>query len=306
MNSSSSWIPKQRKDLTSDSLVVIDKVLSKIPQLPVSVTRIIDITSDADVSVQDLADVTMTDPVLSSKILQQVNSAYYGLTRRIDNLRVAVVLLGFNAIRNFAIQNKFLSMLDFSDGESIYDRDELWTHSYQVSITAEKLIENNDPHEIGTVLTMGLLHDIGKFALYSIGMMMREKGLTSPVFDKIDESTPLLSLEERLFGVNHAIIGGMLARKWNLSERIQYALEYHHYPSYWDIKCINEKYARDIALISISDCIVNRFNESNKNLKLPGNDYFEILHIHTSFDTLLTNNLRKRLNYARSFIKELK
>jgi len=305
MELSRSWTPKQRNDLNSKSLSIINKVLNNIPQLPVSVTRIIDMTSDVNVSVQDLADVTMTDPVLSSKILQQVNSAYYGITRKIDNLRVAVVLLGFNAIRNFAIQNKFLSMLDFDNNNGIYDRNELWAHSYQVSITAEKLLKDRNPHEVGTVLTMGLLHDIGKFALYSIGMLMREKGLTTPLFDNIDETTPLLALEERLFGVNHGIIGGMLAQKWNLSERIQYALEYHHHPSYWNITSINEKYTKDIALISISDFIVNKINKSNKNLKLPDKEYFQVLNINVLIDSLITENLKKRLILAREFIKEL-
>ncbi len=161
-----------------------------------------------------------------------INSAYYALNRKIDNIRVAIVFLSFDTIRSIAIQNRFLRELSEVDEVGLYNREDLWIHSYLVSVNAEALTSNEDPLQMGVLVTMGILNDIGKFALYNIGMMMREKGFTSPFLNDISPNTSLLKMEEILFGVNHSIISGMLVCKWNLSERISTVLEYHHYPSF--------------------------------------------------------------------------
>ena len=85
------WLPKSRENLSPEAVRIIRKALDKIPQLPVSVQKIIEMATDMDIGAKELAEVALTDPVLSSKILTMVNSAYYGINRRIDDLRVAIV-----------------------------------------------------------------------------------------------------------------------------------------------------------------------------------------------------------------------
>ena len=107
------WSPQKRENINAETIRIIRKVLNKIPQLPVSVQKIIEMSTNMDIGAKELAEVATTDPVLSSKILTMVNSAYYGLNRKIDKIRVAIVLLGFDAIRSIAIQNRFLQSIKY-------------------------------------------------------------------------------------------------------------------------------------------------------------------------------------------------
>ena len=298
------WLPKSRENLNPETMRIIKKVLDKIPQLPVSVQKIIEMTSNVDIGAKELAEVALTDPVLSSKIISLVNSAYYGLNHRIDDLRVAIVLIGFNAVQNIAIQNRFLQILDSYD-DSLYDREKLWVHSYLVSVCAESFISDDNPQRMGILMTLGILHDIGKFALYEIGKMMKKKGLKLPSLDNISTDTYLLHKEEIFFGVNHAIVGGMLANKWNLSEKICNVIEYHHYPSFFAVNKVPPEYLEDIIVICLADIIVNRFMGEETQLPEPHHTFFDVLGLKPPIENLLTDKLISKLSKAREFVQSL-
>jgi len=298
------WTYKKREDLSAETTRVISKVLNKISQLPVSVQKIIEMTTDMDIGARELAEVALTDPVLSSKILTLVNSAYYSLNRRIDDMRVAIVLTGFNAVKNIVIQSRFLEVFHAADDE-LYDRKKIWFHSYLVSVCAETFTSDDNPKRIGILMTQGVLHDIGKFALYDIGKRMMGKGIILPSLDNISPDTPFLKREELLFGVNHAIISGMLANKWNLSERICTVLECHHYPSFFNINDVPSEYLEDITVICLADLIVNRFMGENTQLPEPSRACFDVLGLKPPIENLLTDELKLKLSKAREFVQSL-
>ena len=155
-------------------------------------------------------------------------------------------------------------------------------------------------------MTHGILHDIGKFALYSIGLMMREKGIHLHNYDDETLQSNTLKREEHLIGVNHAIIGGMLANKWNLSERICSVIECHHQPSFYGITELPENYTEDIAVICIADLVVNQFMGENNQLPIPHNTFFDMLNLQSQISTILTEKLKAKLSKAREFVKSLK
>jgi HD-like signal output (HDOD) protein len=299
------WIPKKRRDLNHATLKIINKVLDRIPPLPVSVKKIIDMASDMDIGAKELAEVALTDPVLSSKILRLVNSAYYSLNHRIDDLKIAIVLIGFNAVQNIAIQGRFMQAFSKSGGE-IYNHENLWIHSYLVSVCTELVFGSDNPRKMGILMTLGILHDIGKFALNGIGEMMREKGYEFSRIDNIDSTNPVLNTEESILGVNHSIIGGMLTNKWNLSDRICTVVEYHHFPSYYGIKEIPAEYLEEISAICISDILVNNFLDSTAKIPTPHRVFFEILGIKPQIDNLLTDELKLKLLRAKEFVCSIK
>jgi HD-like signal output (HDOD) protein len=299
------WFPKTRKNLAPETLRIIREVLDKIPRLPISVRKIIEMAADMDIGAKELAEVALTDPVLSSKILTQVNSAYYSLNRKIDDLRVAIVLIGFNAVRNLAIQDRFLQILGEEDDVSLYDRERLWLHSYLVSVCAESFARSDDPRRSGILMTQGILHDIGKFALYVMGTLMRKKGLKLMYSGSDDTSSNLLKWEERVFGVNHTVIGGMLGAKWNLSERVCSALELHHHPSFFDISDIPPAYLDDVCIISVADSLVNRFLGEPVDIPEPQPEFLEALGRKGPVGSLLTVELKAKLAKAGEFVGSL-
>ena len=299
------WTPLRMGDLSPEDIRRAKILLDRIPELPVSVHQVLKLTADPKTSSQDIAEIVSSDPVLVSNILMMVNSSYYGINRKIDNLRLAIVLLGFNEVRSIAIRSGFSNAVKRIGAQTGYDTSNLWAHSYLVSSCSEWFAGDDDPQRAGMLLTLGLLHDIGKFALYTLGIMMKDRGVRPHSEEAVPPDAHLLEKEEILFGVNHPIIGGMLARKWNLSERICASIEYHHHPSFFGGKDIPSDFTFEIAAACISDLIVNRMENSDIHLKTPHPMFFEQLGIEPQLDRAVNPELADRLERARAFIAEI-
>ena len=145
------WVPLRYADLSQDRLKAIGGVLDTIPALPVSVQEIIQLAADTACGAKEIAEVAASDPVLVSNILMTVNSSYYSLSRKIDNLRLAIVLLGFEEVRNIAIQCgltyafKYLAKIKGFDTRNLKKRSG-WTET-------RSAVPRNPSHgERGTVL----------------------------------------------------------------------------------------------------------------------------------------------------------
>ena len=297
------WSPQNRESLSPRILKKARYVLDRIPQLSLSVQKIIEMARDEKVDSNQLAEVASSDPVLVSKILMMVNSTYYGLTHKVDNLRLAIVLLGFNEVRNIAVQFGIMNALGKSVEGGVYETKKLWRHSYLVSVCAETMSGDDDPKLAGVLMTMGILHDIGKFALNSIAVIMEKKSGKKAGNLEIPDDTPLLAKEENIFGLNHAIIGSMLAEKWNLSKRMCDVIEFHHFPSFFGINDIKSEYIEDISVLCFADLIVNTIRDENKGLHEPHPVFFETLGIEPPLENLITEETRAKLSKAEEVIE---
>ncbi len=298
------WAPRRRKEFSPETLRQIRGVLDQVPELPVSVQRIIRMASDPSIDSRAMAEVVSLDPVLVSNVLMMVNSSYYGLSRKIDNLRLAIVLLGFNEVRSIAVRCGFSRLARNMDGAG-YDTRGLLVHSCLVSACAEALYIGDDPQRAGTLLTLGMLHDIGKFALYAIGVTMRERGMRPPGPGTVSPGAHLLEKEERLFGVNHALVGALLAERWNLSERMITVLEYHHSPSFFGITEIPSEYLEDVAAVCVADLIVNRREDPGRPLKYPHPLFYDILGYDSSLEEEIPPVLLEKLDRTQGLIDRM-
>ncbi len=303
------WTPLRSNDISSEIKDLIGDVIEKIPDMPLSVQQIIEKAANSETDLEELVGLISSDPVLVSSILQVVNSSYYGLSHKTDNLQLAVVLLGFKEVRSIAMKSFFARSLGDGEVYEGYDTRQLWEHSYLVSVCAGEFINEDNPQRRGVFLTLGLLHDIGKFALYHIAFQLKEKGIKPKGIGKdLQETQYLLEKEELLFCVNHNIIGSMLAKKWNLSKRIISVLECHHYPSFFDSNGIPSEYSdfeEEISTICISDLIATQFTENSLHLPEPHPHFFEVLGSKPPLENVITPELLKKLEKAREFVKVL-
>lgn len=295
------WKPLRYEEVPEDVLSNVNDVIDKIPPLPVHVQKILKIVSDIDSDAQEIAKLASSDPVLVSKILTIVNSSYYGLSQRVDDLRLAIVLLGFSEIRKIALQSGFSQALGKGNIYHGYDTRNLWFHSYQVSVCCETLAPG-DKQYAGTLLTMGLLHDIGKFVLYNIAVMMKRMGRQPAAADSLSADMPLMALEEKLFRVNHCITGELLAKKWGLPERIWQVVKYHHYPSYFPDEEIPEDVLKYVAAVSLADLAINEMNDEKTVPIEPPEDYYKMIGFKPPIDNLLDNERREKIKKAGSFL----
>ncbi|MFC1541679.1 HDOD domain-containing protein [Candidatus Latescibacterota bacterium] len=296
------WKPMRTEDVDAGILKQITSMIDLFPDLPAHVHEILRIVSDYESDSKEVERLASSDPVIATKILNAVNSAYYGLAKKTDNIRLAIVLLGYAEIRNIALKCGISRVIGNGGDYKGYSTRTLWKHSYLVSVCAETFESDKDSDRAGILLTLGLLHDIGKFALCNAAIIMRKKNIRIQGTKSVTDCNYVLEREQALFGTNHAIIGAMIAKKWGLSKKICAMLEYHHYPSFFGIDSLPKEFAKDLSVISISDQIVNTL-ESGKNLiPEPPSEFFEILGLKPPLSNLLTDELKDKLEKAKNFL----
>jgi putative nucleotidyltransferase with HDIG domain len=198
--------------------------IDALPTLPSVVARVNDLVEDPSASAGDINEVIAHDMALSSKILKLVNSAFYGFPRRISSITHAVVILGFQTVRNIALSAFVLDAFDSTDLPFGY-RD-FWIHSVGAGVAAN-VVGTRQGLPVGDDAFMcGLLHDIGKLVLHQY---MRED--FRKVMDMVQqEDLTIIDAEGKVLQADHAEVGALLMEHWQLPEKMVAVLRYHHHP----------------------------------------------------------------------------
>ncbi len=213
----------------SELLDEVVGALEKVPPLPRAVHNILRELNNMGSTANSVASIVGTEPVLVASLLRLVNSAAFGLRREILSIEEAVAYLGFSTVKSLVVRLKLGPM--FGGGPTAvkprgYSPEKLWLHSVAVGQSAEllaKRVGGVDPWLAGTI---GLLHDIGKLAINSTFPHQVEK-----LWEGSEGDESFLARERRLFGADHAFIGGFLAAKWELPNDLVEAIRLHHMPA---------------------------------------------------------------------------
>jgi putative nucleotidyltransferase with HDIG domain len=217
------------RDILSDNS--IKKIVSQIeslPSLPTIYTEIIAEMHSDDPSIKKISEIIGRDVSMTAKILQVVNSVFFGLPRKIGNPKQAVMLLGLETIKSLVLSVKIFS--EFSQKKySWFNIDAIFKHSISVSSYAKAIVryEKMDRDLINYSLMAGLLHDLGKLILATNFKDTYQQVLT----ESRNSDHKLWELEQETFGTSHAEIGAYLMGLWNLENPIIEAIAFHHCPA---------------------------------------------------------------------------
>ena len=208
-------------------LAIIQTYISRMPSLPITVSKILQICNDPRTSPADLNQVITLDPVLMGRVMKLINSAYYSLPNQITSLVRAIIMLGINTVKNLALSTAVLGNLSAKKNFQALNIDGFWRHSLCVGVTAKLLAarRKRDPKQLEEYFVAGLLHDIGKIPLNNKLSTEYVEALT--VTDR--EHVPLYTVEERITGVNHCEVGRLIIKNWNLGPVIEDSVYYHHF-----------------------------------------------------------------------------
>jgi HD-like signal output (HDOD) protein len=216
--------PIQREEL----LGLIQGYISRMPSLPITATKILEICNSPDTSPNDLNRVISLDPVLTGRVLKLINSTHYSLPKKVSSLTRAIIILGLNTVKNLAMSTAALQSLDGKESFQALSMDEFWTHSLCAGVTAKSIadIKGIPVREREEYFVAGLLHDVGKIPL--------NKHFSDKYFQALNlaklEQDSLHRAEKKIFGIDHCVVGKMIAENWCLSETIQDSLCHHHNP----------------------------------------------------------------------------
>jgi len=217
------------RDILADESV--KKIVSQIeclPSLPAIYSEIIEEMHSEDPSIKKVGDIISKDLSMTAKILQVVNSVFFGLFRKISSPQEAVVLLGLETIKALVLSVKIFA--EFSQKKfSWFNIDELFSHSISVSTYAKTIVKNEKLGQdlINNSLMAGLLHDLGKLILATNFQKPYKEVVTAA---KGSERN-LWDLEYEAFGTSHAEIGAYLMGLWSLETPIIEAIAFHHCPA---------------------------------------------------------------------------
>ena len=146
----------------------LEKTLSEIDSLPpISDVfhKILELTGSDDVSWDELVHCISLYPAIAAKVLQTINSAYFGVSDRVSSLKVAVGPLGNINIRDIAIMCATSEVLGRSIPGYGIMAEEFWFHSVTAAFASRQISEKIGGEDHDLAFSAGLLHDIGKQAM---------------------------------------------------------------------------------------------------------------------------------------------
>jgi len=203
--------------------------IQNLPTPPIVFHQIQKVINDPDCSAAKIAAILAEDPAMSVKVLKLTNSAFYGLSREVNSVKQAVVIVGIEAIKNLVLS---ASVLDMFKGKDIDQeaQEKFWRHSlatgYCCRILSRKL-QSRGINDQETAFSAGLLHDLGKIVFSCF--LKDEFKLLNEARD-LDRTSQDFELENKTLGFNHSQIGGFLAVLWKLPQILGEAITYHHNP----------------------------------------------------------------------------
>jgi len=202
--------------------------ITSLPVLPEIYAELMEELKSEDPSLERAGQIVAKDMGLTAKILQLVNSAFFGLGRPIAHPSEAAMFLGSETLEALV-----LSLQVFSQFQHLrlneFNVENLWKHSWTVGVLSKRLCELEEAKRATTdeAFISGLLHDVGKLVLAANYPERLEQNLRIAR----QQSMPLWEQETRTWGVSHAELGGHLLGLWGLPPGVVEAVACHHRPA---------------------------------------------------------------------------
>ncbi|MDZ7372333.1 MAG: HDOD domain-containing protein [candidate division KSB1 bacterium] len=225
---------------------IIQRIRS-LPTLPAVYAKVHEAMRAPESSASQIARLIEADQALASKVLRLVNSSYFGLPRKITSLRQAIVLLGFNAVRNALLALSVVQAFG-KDSRGDFDRVEFWKHALGTGATARFLSETWKIGSEEEAYVAGILHDIGKILL---DQFLHAEFMQCLAISQM-EGISLFDAERRVLGVTHCDVGEYLGEQWGLPPKLIEGIALHHRPK------ILRSDPKLVALVNLADTLTRQ------------------------------------------------
>ena len=204
----------------------IAQSVREIPTLPAVMTHFLELIDNPSTSAARLASFISYDQAFTIKILKLANSAFYGLSRKVGTAELALLILGFEEVRNLALTIAVIDAFKDKDFHQLVDVSDFWTHSVAVAAGCKVIAGARMLRSPGELFVAGLLHDVGVLVMAQDAPEDFKK-----VAAKVrSEGIPQHQAELELLGFTHADVGWWLAKSWNLPLNQVGAIAHHHTP----------------------------------------------------------------------------
>ena len=205
------------QDLLSDGrLKDLISQIGKLPSLPANYMKLRKVMSGRSVDINEVAAIIEQDIAMSAKVLQLVNSSFFGIYQKVDSPGRAVRLLGLETINVLVLGIEIFSQIAVPN--DIYHIDTLWRHGLCVGKVARQIMATvtDEKEMISDSFLAGMLHDIGKLVLISYCPDMYRNAIQMAK----ERSIRLSDAEQEVFGARQSIVGAYLLGLWGFSSPV--------------------------------------------------------------------------------------
>jgi HD-like signal output (HDOD) protein len=265
------------------------KGLVQLSSLPVIYTKINEAVNNPRSSMQDISNIISDDPGLTSRLLQLVNSAFYGFPSKIETVSRALFIVGTQQIRDLALATSIMSLFK-GIPEELVNMESFWKHSVACGLAAKILATyRRCEMNVERFFAAGIIHDIGRLVIYKkIPETAQEMILRCKANKEL-----LYVVEKEVIGFNHSSVGSVLVRYWNLPPSLEEVVAYHHSPK--DAK----RYPIETSVVHVADIIVHAMQFGNSGeMYVPPLDKkaLELIGIPPSVLSPTLDQLEKEVN----------
>jgi len=210
--------------LESDVKQVLNIDVKEVPSFPPVMTKLLEICNDENASMEELSKLVETDPGISAKVLGIVNSASYGLRRKITAVSEAVIHLGFDEVKTLSLGIAVFEKMFKSGKQKRFNRIFFWRHCLCVAVLSMAIAEELEYPKPGEAYFCGLLHDFGKILFDLHGRVNYDDCLANVT----KSPGPMIVEERELMGMGHDDLGAYYSSLWNLPASLALTIKYHH------------------------------------------------------------------------------
>ncbi len=217
----------------------LKRIISRVGRLPSVPSLYMELTSEIrspDASMKRIAGIVGKDVAMSAKILQLVNSAFFGLHSRVSSIQHGVSILGLKTLRALVLTVQVFWQFNQSQSGGLAI-EALMNHSMGTGLCARTIAEaeKQEKKVADYAFLAGLLHDVGKLVLATSFRKQYAEVLAS----EREGDLPVWQAEQNAFGATHAEVGAYLMGLWGIPDVIVEALAFHHRPS----ECFHDRFS---------------------------------------------------------------
>jgi two-component system, cell cycle response regulator len=207
---------------TAIDLNVMTKI-RKLPTLPGVAIKLLQAIRSENPSIKEISEIISADPPLTAKVLQMVNSPFYGREQKISSLNQAMIFLGLNTVKYLALTFSLMRGLRRKT-PGAFDHVQFWKDSLTGAVAAKLLAERVIRNHMESAFCLGLLQDIG--------VLILAEAIPDRYPDVVRKTTlegvPLHAAEAEVLGTDHMEVGEHVARSWGLPVTFTAPIRRHH------------------------------------------------------------------------------
>lgn len=211
--------------LSGDEIRRVVGSVGELPSLSPIYSSLAEAVNNPETLIEEITGIVERDTAMVAKVLQLVNSAFFGLARQVNSLHSAVSYLGMETIKNLVLATETFRIFAPDPRISLPEYESLQLHAQNCARITGKL--PTDPKLREILVISALLHDIGILILAS---KLPEQFCSVIALTK-ERGCKAFEAEEELLGTSHAEIGAYLLGLWGLPHLAIEAIAHHHRPT---------------------------------------------------------------------------